>query len=196
MRDLWDDLSLAAESEATEARDHRRGETVLVAVVPTAADWEHLCREHWYRIPLSRVPRHVGADYMAFYHPGAGTPEGQSDLRWTITYYAPVDNYRLVRRQELLPDEADHPRAADLYYKVELGALQRLPRPIASRRLRRIAFIETTLPRLLVAREINDLWVRERPGARWDRVSQVGEAWPTPLWPGAGLRYSRSTPGT
>ncbi len=76
-----------------------------------------------------------------------------------MSYYAPVRRVRRVRRRDLLPDEPDHPRAHDEYYKFELGPLARLPRPIPSRRLRRITFIPTTLERLLAAQEINDLWL-------------------------------------
>jgi hypothetical protein len=68
----------------------------------------------------------------------------------------------VTTRRQLLPDEADHPRANDCYYKLELGPLERLPRPIPSHRLRRITFIATTLDRLLNAQEINDLWMGGR----------------------------------
>lgn len=131
-------------------------ERVLVAVVPDPRDWERLRAEGWYRIPLSRAPQRIGAQYLAFYHTARFT-----DLRWTITYYAPIIRYRLLPRRELLPDEPDHPRADALYYKVELGPLEALPHPIVSEKLRRVTFIMTTLSRLLRAREINDLWERE-----------------------------------
>jgi hypothetical protein len=46
-----------------------------------------------------------------------------------------------------------------LYYKVQLGPVQQLERPIVSLRWRRITFIHTTWDRLHDAREINDLLV-------------------------------------
>jgi hypothetical protein len=113
-----------------------------------------LAREQgWYRIPLKRAPAQVGADYLAFYQTAAF---GQD--MWRIRYYAAVRSYRIVTRAELLPDEATHPRAADRYYRIDIAPLQELPYPIPSLHLRRVTFIPTTLPRLLSAREINDLW--------------------------------------
>ena len=60
----------------------------------------------------------------------------------------------------LIPAEPNHPRADERYHRIDLGTLEPLPRPIPSRRLRRITFIPTTLARLLEADEINDLWVK------------------------------------
>jgi len=135
---------------------------VLVAVMNDRRDFKIARHEGWYRIPLKRAPRRVGADYLAFYQTKAF-----GDEKWAVNYYAPTRRYRLVTRAELLPEEADHPRAAEQYYKVEIGPLQRLPHPIPSKRLRRITFISTTLERLLKAEEINDLWDR---GSREDRL--------------------------
>lgn len=127
---------------------------VLVAVVKHPRDLEIARTEGWYRIPVRHAPRRLAAEYLAFYLTGAFGKE-----RWAVRYWAPVRRYRLATRVELLPDEAEHPRAHDLYYKVEIGPLEELPHPIPSRRLRRITFIMTDLERLLKAREINDLWL-------------------------------------
>jgi very-short-patch-repair endonuclease len=135
---------------------------VLVAVMNTPRDLEIARHEGWYRIPLRRAPRRVGADYLAFYQTKAF-----DDEKWAINYYAPTRRYHLATRAQLLPEEANHPRATEPYYRVEIGPLQRLPRPIPSRRLRRITFIPTTLEHLLSAEEINDLWDR---GSREDRL--------------------------
>jgi len=128
---------------------------VLVVVMNNPHDMELARAAGWYRIPVKRAPHRLGADYLAFYQTGAFG----EDERWRVRYYAPVRRVRRLRRRDLLPDEPDHPRANDEYYKFELGPLARLPRPIPSRRLRRIAFIPTTLERLLSAQEINDLWL-------------------------------------
>lgn len=138
----------------------RSTERVLVAVVTHPRDWALIQREHWYRIPLAHAPQRLGAEYLAFYHTKAF-----EDLRWSIAYYAPVEGYRLATRRELLPAELTHPRAEALYYRIELGPLLALPRPILSPRLRRITFFYTTLDRLLAAREIRDL-CPELPRAR------------------------------
>lgn len=155
---MWDDEDSANYIAQEPAADER----VLVAVVPRPSDWELVCTQRWYRIPVSRAPRRLAADYVAFYHTSSF-----GDLRWTIRYYAPILRYRLMRRVDLFPDEPDHPRAQELYYRIELGPLDELPRPIPSRKLRRVTFIMTTLSRLLSAQEINDLWLR--PTAR-DRL--------------------------
>ena len=135
--------------------DQDEGEArVLVVVMNSPRDFALARDAGWYRIPLARAPRLVAADYLAFYQTRVFGEEA-----WAIHYYAPVRRYRVVTRMELLPDEPEHPRAHERYYKIEIGPLQRLARPIPSRRLRRITFIPTTLSRLLRAREINDLWM-------------------------------------
>ena len=58
---------------------------------------------------------------------------------------------------DLLPEEPQHPRANERYYKVHLDGLCRLPHPIVSRKWRRIAFIVTHWERLQVAYEISEL---------------------------------------
>jgi len=86
-----------------------------------------------------------------------------------------VRRFQIVPRAELLPDEPDHPRAADLYYKIEIGPLQQLPAPVTSPRLRRVTFIPTTLGRLLAAREVNDLWWRDDVQQRlWAALGEAG----------------------
>jgi hypothetical protein len=132
------------------------GERVLVAVVNNARDLEIARTRHWYRIPVNRAPKQVGADYLAFYLTGRFPPE----QRHRVTYYAPIRAYRLARRVVLLPDEADHPRAQESYFKIEIGLLRELAQPVVSDKLRRITFISTTMAQLLNAREIRELWVK------------------------------------
>ena len=127
---------------------------VLVAVMNNQRDFEIARQEGWYRIPVKHAPRRLGAEYLAFYQTKAFGEEG-----WAVSYYASIRRVHLVQRWDLLPQEADHPRADDWYYKIEIGPLQRLPHSIPSQRLRRITFIPTTLARLLSAGEINDLWL-------------------------------------
>jgi very-short-patch-repair endonuclease len=148
LNDLWTDPALPGEDEPR----------VLVAVMNDPRALEIARTEGWYRIPIKRAPPRVGADYLAFYQTGAFGPAE----RWAVNYYAPIRHFRIVRRRDLLPEEADHPRANDEYYKIEVGPLEPLPHRIPSRRLRRITFIPTTLRRLLSAEEINDLWIGSR----------------------------------
>jgi very-short-patch-repair endonuclease len=143
---------------------------VLVAVVNNQRDLDRARDEGWYRIPVKRAPRRVAAEFLALYQTRAFGGEGCA-----VNYYAPVRRFHVLTRAELLPDEADHPRAGDSYYKIEIGPLQALPRPVPSRALRRIAFIPTTLSRLLAAREINDLWQRDDPQERlWLALREAG----------------------
>jgi hypothetical protein len=150
---MWDDNVTDVDALPDIGDSASADPRVLVAVITRPRDWELVQREGWYRIPLSRAPRRLAAAYLAFYHTAA-FPE----LRWTIAHYAPILRYDVLRRIELLPDEPQHPRAQERYYRLTLGPLVVLSRPIISRRLRRVAFFGTTLAHLLSAREINDLW--------------------------------------
>ena len=131
-------------------------ERVLVVVVNNLRDFDIIRDEGWYRIPLKHAPDRVGAAYLAFYLTRVFGSE-----RWSIPYIAPVLRYKLARRRDLLPEERDHPRADEWYYKVELGPLRRLPQPVPSRQFRRLTFIPTTLERLLNARDVTDLWLKD-----------------------------------
>ncbi len=143
---------------------------VLVAVVNNRRDFVRARDEGWYRIPVKRAPRRVAAEYLALYQTSAFGEDGCA-----VHYYAPVRRFHVVTRAELLPDEPGHPRAGDAYYKIEIGPLQTLPRPVPSRALRRVAFIPTTLRRLLAAQEINDLWQRDDPQERlWLALREAG----------------------
>lgn len=139
-----------------EARRH----TVLVVVLNNEADLAHAANAGWYRIPQRRAPRRIGADYLAFYQTGAfrQQPEAQ-----TISFFAPTRRYRLLTRRELLPDEADHPRANDYYYRIDIGPLERLPHPVCATTFRRLTFIHTTLARLLTAEDVKDLFQTDDP---------------------------------
>ena len=127
---------------------------VLVAYLPDPADFEIIRDEGWYRIPESHAPKGLHAEYYAFYF---GRRFGED--KWAIHYYARQQGFELLTRRDLLPEQADHPRAAERYYKVSLGPLQKVKQPIISLRWRRITFMHTTWDRFLDAREINDLFV-------------------------------------
>lgn len=66
---------------------------------------------------------------------------------------------KVVTRRELFPDQANHPRAAEEYYRLILGPLQeREPALTFRRRGRRIVFLSTTWDKFQRARDINDLF--------------------------------------
>lgn len=130
---------------------------ILVAYLPAPRDWEIVRVLGWYRIPLRHAPKVIEVDYLAFYQ-GAAFGE---EHRWRIEYIAPVRGHELTTRAALLRDEPHHPRAGEEYYKVQLGALERLPAPIPAGRWKRITFLYTTGERLLRARSLADLTVRD-----------------------------------
>ena len=131
---------------------------VLVAIMPSPRDLAIARDQGWYRIPQQQSPKGIHAEYLAFYFNRAFGSQ-----KWAIHYYAPQLGFELVRRLDLFPDEPRHPRADHLYFKVQLGSLQQLERPIISLRWRRISFIHTTWDRFMDATEINDLFFEGTP---------------------------------
>jgi hypothetical protein len=125
---------------------------VLIAYMPEPADLDLVRDEGWYRLPQKHAPKGLYAEYYAFYY---GRRFG--DQKWAIHHYARQLGFELVRRLDLLPDQPDHPRANETYYRVALGPLQTLEQPIVSLRWRRVSFMHTTWDRFQDAREINDL---------------------------------------
>lgn len=128
---------------------------VLVAVVNNPRDLEIARLLGWYRIPLRTAPKVVAVDYLAFYQTGAFGKE-----KWRIQYIAPVRGYELTTRAELLKTEPDHPHAKEEYYKIQLGSLESLPKPILAETWRRITFLYTTGEYLRGASTINQLVVQ------------------------------------
>ena len=128
---------------------------VLVCLLPKPRDLEIARLLGWYRIPLRTAPKLVSVDYLAFYQPASF---GESGNR--IVYIAEVRGNELTTRAELLRDETDHPRAREEYFKIQLGALEKLDHPIVARSWKRLTFLYTTGEYLLQANSINDLVVR------------------------------------
>ena len=164
---------------------------VLIAYMPEPADFARVKDEGWYRVPQKQAPKGLHAEYYAFYF---GRNFG--DQKWAIHYFARQSGFELLRRLDLLPDQADHPRAQELYYRVALEPPQALTQPIVSLRWRRIAFMHTTWDRFQEAREINDLLLnggeyvdrlfatlKERgiPAKRNYEVKEPGGAYRVPL---------------
>lgn len=127
---------------------------VLIAIMPSPRDLEIARVLGWYRIPYIKAPKTVSVDRIAFYQTASF-----GDEKWAINYTAPVLGHELLTRAELIRTEPDHPRAKDQYFKIQIGPLERLERPIPSLRWRRLTFFYTTGERLMSAAEINDLIV-------------------------------------
>lgn len=148
---------------------------ILVAVMNNPRDLEIARLLGWYRIPLRSAPKVVSVDYLAFYQTAVF-----GDEKWRIQYIAPVRGHELTTRAELIRDELDHPHARQDYYKIQLGTLTRLPRPILAGKWRRITFLYTIGEYLLNAETINDLVVHsEERRTLWqtlrERASQSQE---------------------
>lgn len=155
---------------------------ILVAVLPGPRDLEIARLLGWYRIPLRTAPRLLSVDYVAFYQPGSfGENGGQ------IACLAPVIGHELVTRVELLQDEKDHPRAAEEYFKLQLGSLIPLARPIRADRWRRFAFFYTTGEYLSSSETLTDLVVRsEERSLVWTALREraaAGDRYDPGDWP-------------
>lgn len=125
---------------------------VLVCLINDPRDLEIARWDHWYRIPVKHAPVEHLAEALAFY---LSAPFG--DEKWAIHEFAEVRGHELVRRIDLFPEQPDHARAQEAYFKIQLGPLQRLQRPIPSSKWRRISFIQTTGDRLLHALDVSEL---------------------------------------
>jgi len=155
---------------------------VLVAIITTRRDLEIARVLGWYRIPLRRAPKVIAVDYLAFYQTAAfGNAE-----RWRVNYAAEVKGHELTTRRQLLKDEPEHPRAGEEYYKVGLGPLFSLERPVAAPTWKRLTFLYTTGAYVSKAETVNDLVVRsEERVTLWrslrERALQTGQYQPADL---------------
>ena len=127
---------------------------ILVAFLPTPRDLEIARLLGWYRIPLRSAPKVVAVDHLAFYQPASFGERGGR-----IEFISEVRGHELATRAELLRDEADHPRAREEYYKIQIGAMEKLREPITADKWKRITFLYTTGEYLLNAKTVNDLVV-------------------------------------
>jgi hypothetical protein len=126
---------------------------VLVGVINRRRDLALVRDQHWYRIPQKQMLRGVNVEYVAFF-----LSRAFKERNGAVHYYAERRGLELDYRRNLLPDEPDHPRAREVYYKVELGDLcEKVPAVLNPSR-RRFAFIYTTWDRFVNAREIGDLY--------------------------------------
>lgn len=128
---------------------------ILVCLLPSPRDLEIARLLGWYRIPFRTAPKVVAVDYLAFYQPGS-FGEGAGRIEWI----AQVRGHELTTRAELLRDEPGHPNAREEYFKIQLGPLERLPRPVGAEKWKRLTFLYTTGEYLLKAQTLNDLVVQ------------------------------------
>jgi hypothetical protein len=149
----------------------RPTDLILVCIMPTPRDLEIARLLGWYRIPLRTSPKVVAVDYLAFYQTSAFAERGGQ-----IEFIAQVKGHELTTRGELLKDEADHPRAKEEYYKIQLGGLEKLPNPIIADKWKRLTFLYTTGEYLLNAKLLNDLVVQnEEREILWKNLRERAE---------------------
>ncbi len=133
---------------------------VLVGIMNRKQDFAIARDAGWYRIPEKRAPEcTTDAAVLAFYFTTRFGAE-----KWAIHWYAEVRGYELVRRRDLFPNEVNHSRAEEHYYKLQIGPLIRREPAIPSRRWRRVTFIASTWDRFTAADEINDLYASGADG--------------------------------
>jgi hypothetical protein len=152
---------------------------ILVAFIPSPRDLEVARVLGWYRIPLRTAPKVVAVDFVAFYQPSSF-----GDRKWRIETVAEVRGHELVTRAELIRAEADHPKAGEEYFKIQLGPLQTLPNPIPAEKWKRITFFYTTGQYFLGAETIRDLVVHsDERKLLWQSLrerAEQGEAYDIP----------------
>ena len=127
----------------------------LVGIVPRKNLWPKIQKERWYHIPVESAPKNAPlVEYLAFYFPKVFGKEYQ----YKVSYYAEVSKVGVVKRIELFPEEPEHKKAGEEYFQFHLGSIEELPKPIPSKRWRRIVHIPTSREKLFNAEEINDLY--------------------------------------
>src|SRR3972149_5285424 len=146
---------------------------VLIALINNKEDFRIAQEEHWYRIPAQSAPRIVRdkkLKYLAFYQ-----TKIFGENAFKIEWYGKVKNISVVKRKELFPNLEHDPKAENDYYKIEFDELQKLPRPIISRRHRRVLFITTTFKRFKSARELNDVFKESAIEEKlWEEMKSKG----------------------
>jgi hypothetical protein len=139
---------------------------VLIGVINRRVDFESARDQGWYRIPIERAPKHIDTEYVAFYF-----SRNFKEKNGGVHYFARRTGHELVRRRDVLPDEANHPRANNLYYRIALGKMQEKHPPILNPTGRPLAFVFTTWDRFVTASTIADLYSTSEFYV--DRVSKV-----------------------
>jgi very-short-patch-repair endonuclease len=125
---------------------------VLVAIVNREKDLKIALNRHWYRIPVKYAPKKE-ANFLSLYQTSVFNDNGKS-----INLYAPIKEYSLTYRRNLLPEEKDHPRVGELYQKLTLGPIRQTPRRIKNKTGLRVNFGFTTLKKLLQAKDLCELF--------------------------------------
>ena len=147
---------------------------VLVAIINNRLDFAIARDKHWYRVPVSSQEKWLTdrwpPKWLALYQTKKLGLEA-----YAIHYYAQVHSFQLASGRQLFPDQSRGEKDDRHYYQLLLEPLQRLSRPILSRRRRtRIVYIPTTWEKFIQAKEINDLYSESSLEDRlWDELKQL-----------------------
>ncbi len=142
----------------------KQANTVLIAIMNNPKDFLIAKEQGWYRIPYGKqttplIVRDGTVKVIAFYHTSKF-----KNYKFSIRFMAEVQAISVVSRQVLFPNEsASSTKASNEYYKLEIGPLMPLAKPIISKRHRRVLFIPTTKTKFettqqLLLPEINYLY--------------------------------------
>ena len=129
---------------------------VLVGVINRKRDLDTVLGERWYRIPQQQMKRGINAEYIAFF-----LSKAFGERNGGIHYFAERKGAELLYRRDLLPQEPNHPRANDAYYKIQLGTINPKVPPVKNTSRRTISFVYTTWDRFVNATQIRDLYSKE-----------------------------------
>jgi hypothetical protein len=129
---------------------------VLVGVINRKRDLETVLRERWYRIPQQQMKRGINAEYIAFF-----LSKAFGERNGGIHYFADRKGVELLYRRDLLPQEPNHPRANEAYYKIQLGIIHSKVPPVLNTSRRTLSFVYTTWDRFVNATQIRDLYSKE-----------------------------------
>lgn len=108
---------------------------ILIALLPSPADLAY-AQAGWYRLPESAAPTVLQqAKALAFYQPKSF---GEAGLQ--IAWWGKITGMELTKRRDLLPDEPNHRRADERYWRVALAPLEARTPPLVAAKSRRLLF--------------------------------------------------------
>ena len=168
---------------------------VLIGVINRKKDLRFALDDGWYRIPQPRMAHGIYQEYIGLFVSG----RLRKEKRGAVMYFARVGGVELATRRDLIPSEADHRRADNLYYRVSLVGLQPKIPPIENTSNYNVHFIHTTWDRFVRATTITDLYSRADYyvdriyHALRDKAVRVDPIWETDAYAagydfGAGVR--------
>ena len=141
---------------AMPSNTSKNKEELLVGIVNLVSDYDIINNQFWYRIPVDSAEKMLKKrwppDWIAFYYTVAIKTYPQM-----IIHYGKVSNITVDTRKELFPSENQNYKTSKKYYHISFDEIRILPKPILSRRGRRIVFIQTTFKKFIKAKEVNDL---------------------------------------